>query len=129
MPEHVDSHYMYLMASVCWSVESVQWIERARALFQLCVVSWALTSEVLWQICLAAPITMNLGTLDAYKKLVQMERVYNDIPLMYFIVEPFSLSMLYMARYLPISLLGLVLARNESECFRAVKPDESLTPR
>lgn len=100
---------------------------------QLCLIvhifQKELRTQIAWQICLAAPIAVNPETLEAYKKLVQMNRGYNHIPLMYFIVEPFSLSMLCMARNVPISLLGLVLARNESECFRAVNPDEPLTLR
>lgn len=78
---------------------------------------------------LGGPVRVNQKVLAGYKKIVKMERKQDNLPLMYFIVEPFGLSMLHMERKLPVSLMGLILARNESEVFRSVKEDELLTPR
>ncbi|GMH42412.1 hypothetical protein BSKO_10331 [Bryopsis sp. KO-2023] len=79
------------------------------------------------EIRLQVPITFDGKNLAEYRKVMHMSRPYKQIPLMYFIVEPFGMSMLHMVRSLPITVLGLVLARNESECFRPVELDEPLT--
>lgn len=76
---------------------------------------------------LQVPISFDERKLAGYRSVVHMGRSHKHVPLMYFIVEPFGMSMLHMVRNLPIGLLGAVLARNESECFRPVEVDEPLT--